>query len=343
MDNIPLYMRMTGMSVSNDDVDSRRAAAASLAAKWGKVKEVRPIVAKAAAIAAALGGPPGAPQALIDEVEAAVQTHASAFLAQDRPLEIGICAGVAVMTVLAGAHGTSGWNIADVYAAALWLALSAQAPLSDEKREALRSEVLEAARARSLSAADKARERHPVPDPNELTISVSTDGVYSANLKKTIAATVEALRRNAVLDREELDFVWWIQLNRSKILNRPLATIHEPIRLVAAGVEGAAYLRRLPADAHRDLVLRTAEADPTLTLKELVEAAGSDAEVLAAAVGHGDIAAATPSVFPLMCTLRQGTAPAPLGDIGQAATIWGARALLEAVLLRQMSEGTSLV
>ena len=94
-DNIPVHLRITGLTPSNDDVDSRRLAVADLAKTWGKVKDVDLIVAKAAAIAVSLGGDGNPTAELGTEVQGAVQKHASAFLYEDRPLEVGVCAGMA--------------------------------------------------------------------------------------------------------------------------------------------------------------------------------------------------------------------------------------------------------
>lgn len=336
MDNLAVHMRLTGLTVSNDDVDSRRAAATKLAAAWRKLSDPGQIVDKAAAIAAALGGDGTAPDALANEVEAAVQKTASAFLAAERPLEIGVCAGMAAVSIIAPAPSKNGWTIADVYANALWLALSFQPALADEKRERLRLEVLTLAREQSLKSANAARERDIVPEPAELTVTWNEDdSTTTTNFENALEKTIGALRRNAALDREELDFLWWAQLSRSRALGRPLMAIAEPVRLVAAGIEGAALLRRLPADVHREIVLRTLEADPQLNLGDLLVALGDDRQVLAAQVPAGAWSNA-PSVFPLLNALASG---ATLATAAHSASDWGARALLEAGLAKMMNKG----
>lgn len=337
MDNLAVHMRITGLEVSNDDVDSRRAAATKLATVWGKFTDVGQIVEKAASIAAALGGDGTAPDSLVTEVEAAVQKSASAFLAAERPLEVGVCAGVAAVSIIAPEPSKNGWMTADVYANVLWLALSFQPALADEKRERLRLEVLTLARERSLSSANAARARDVVPEPDDLEVTWNDeDSTSTTNFKGALEKTVGALRRNAALDREELDFLWWAQLSRSRTLGRPLKAIAEAVRLVAAGIEGAAMLRRLPADVHREIVLRTLEADPQLSLGELLAELGEDRHALAALVPTGAWSN-TPSVFPLLNALASGAAPAV--DAARSASDWGARALLEAGLAKMMAKG----
>lgn len=337
MDNLAVHMRITGLTVSNDDVDSRRAAATKLAAAWRKLSDPGQIIDKAAAIAMALGGDGIAPDPLASEVEATVQKTASAFLAAERPLEVGVCAGMAAVAIIAPPPSRNGWTVADIYANALWLALSFQPALADEKREKLRQEVLTLARAQSLNSANAARERDVVPEPAELTVTWNDDdATATTNFKEALVETVGALRRNAALDREELDFLWWAQLSRSRALGRALTKIPEPVRLLAAGIEGAALLRRLPADVHREIVLRTLEADPRLSLGELLTALGEDRPALTAQVPAGAWSN-TPSVFPLLTALASGAAPAI--DAARSASDWGGRALLEAGLAKMMAKG----
>lgn len=337
MDNLPVHLRITGVAVTNEDVDSRRIATAKLGAAWGKIKQTAEIAEKGAAIAAALGGDGTPPPALASEVEAVVQKSASAFLAAERPLEVGICAGMAVVGIIAAKPGKSGWTIADVYANVLWQALSFQRPLADVKREALRREVLDLARSQSLKSANAARERDIVPDFGQLTVTWNEeDSTTTTNFKEVAEKTIAALRRNAALDREELDFLWWAQLSRSRSLDRPLAAIAEPVRLVATGLEGSGLLRRLPADVHREIVLRTVDNDPELTLADLLTAIGDDRQALVQQLPAG-IWKNTPTVFPLLHALSTGAAPSD--DPPRRSSDWGARALLEAGLARMTEKG----
>ena len=116
----------------------------------------------------------------------------------------------------------------------------------------------------------------------DLAITVTAETLKTTNtFKKATSATIDALRRNAVLDREELDFLSWIQLNRSRLVQKPFGGMAEPARLVAAGIEAATHLRRLPANLHFDLVLRSVDEDAELDLKTLIEEIGDDKAALA--------------------------------------------------------------
>lgn len=342
MNNIAVHMRISGVTVSDSDVDSRRAAATSLATSWGKDRTTASIVSRAAGIAEVLGGEGTPSQALGDEVQAAIQKKSPSFLYEERPLDVGVCAGMAMVSILSTPPGVTGWSNVDVYAAALWSALTYQPVLTPERRENLRREVLTTATDLSATSADKARERINVPDPSDVEITIEADNVTTNDFKEAMADTVEALRRNAALDREELDFLWWAQLGRSRLLKKQLSEIAEPTRIVAAGIEGARMLRRLPCEVHREIVLRTLDQDPELDLAELLAAIGDDRAALSAAVIRAN-ALAHPTVFPLLHALATGEVDGPGAPLKRRVSEWGERALLEATLVRLMSQGAGKV
>ncbi len=335
MINLALHLRITGMQVLDVDVDSRKAAVADLRAKWNKESAIGAIFKRASEIATALGAESDPPADLAAEVEKAVQNHASAFLSNERPLEVGICAAAAVDAMLEGARlDNDGWKTVDVLATALWSALSYQKPLKDIKRESLRVEILRLVQQRSMEAAEESRKRMEVAEFGDFAV-VSEDEVKNvAAFKKATSNTIKALRRNAALDREEIDFMWWTLVARSDLLNRPLKALAEPVRLVFAGFEAADYLRRLPCDVHRNLVLRHTDEDAKFTITELLASLGEDASVIRSALDDREATIlAAPSVFPLLSAVLTGKTHVLGGDIALLSSVWGARALLEKSLL----------
>lgn len=340
MENIAVHMRISGMAVSDSDVESRRAAAASLATTWAKERAAANIVSKAADVAAALGGD-GTPSPLLgSEVQKAIQKRAASFLYLERPLDVGVCAGLAMGTILSGSSDIE-WSTADVFAAALWSALSFQPPLAAERREDLRQEVLRAAEKRTTTGSERSRRRVDVPEPFELAITIA-GAEATSDLPDSMADTVDALRRNSALDREELDFLWWALLGRSRLLKKPHTGIAEPTRIVAAGIEGASILRRLPCEVHREIVLQTIDEDPELDLAELIVAMGDDRAVLGTACDFGSVRA-SPSVFPLLYAIATGEAGQTGALVRRRVSEWGTRALLEAGFARLMAQGIGKV
>lgn len=342
MENIAVHMRISGISVTDDDVISRRTAATSLATSWGEERATHNIVSKAAQIAEALGGDHFPPSDLGDEVQLALQKQSPSFLYEERPLDVSVCAGMAMVSILKNRQTSNGWTIPAVYATALWSALAYQPVLNTERRENLRREVLNVAASCVVEVAEKGRERKDIPDPSEVEIIIEeAEEAEEAeevihNLKEAMDRTVEALRSNAALDREELDFLWWAQLSRSRILNKQLSSINEPTRIVAAGIEGARLLRRLPCEVHREIVLRTLSQDPELNLAEVLAAIGDDREALIESDIESTIAT-HPSVFPLLRALKTGEADGSGATIKRHVSEWGERALLEAGFARMMT------
>ena len=342
MSSIAMHMRMTGLQVTNDDVDARKKAITDLAGKWGKVRSISGILGKSSEICQALHGDGHPPSSLGEEVEAVVQDYASAFLYLESPLEVGICAGSAILELLDGGQHVDGWAIADVYATAIWCALSFQPPLEDAKREALRVEVMEACQARSVESAEAARLRSTVPDFGDFGEAQGEDAKPVVTFKKATSTTITALRRNAALDREELDFLWWAQVTRSRLLGKPFHQISEPVRVVACGIEAASRLRRLPCDVHRDIALRTLEGNPELDLGELLVEMGENRVLLAERYQTGTVAE-FPGLFPLLHALASGSAVAHGTSVKRSCEDWGARALLEAGLVQMCSTGAALL
>ncbi|POE14389.1 hypothetical protein BV924_07985 [Pectobacterium odoriferum] len=201
--------------------------------------------------------------------------------------------------------------------------------------------VLEKAANYYAASAEKARERIHVPDPTEVDITVEDD-VVTNNFPKAIADTIEALRRNAALDREELDFLWWVQLGHSRLLKKQLSKIDEPVRIVTAGIEAAQILRRLPCEAHREIVLRTLNQNMELDLEELLAVIGDERTVLSAAF-MAEHALAYPTVFPLLHALTTGEVDQINPSIKRPVSEWGERALIEATFAKMMSHGAGTI
>lgn len=335
-------MRISGVKVNDNDVESRRAAATSLALSWGKERTISRIISKAAEVAAALNGDGTPSSTLGDEVQTAIQKKSPSFLYEERSLDVGVCAGMAMVSILSGNHSNTGWSTADVYAAALWSAISYQPTLDVERRENLRREVLDAAANWSAISGEKARERTSVPDPSAIEIKIVEGNDVTNNINKAIIGTIEALRRNATLDREELDFLWWAQLRRSRLLKMQLSQISEPTRIITAGIEGAKLLRRLPCEVHREIVLATLDHDPELDLAELLTALGDDRAQLNTAYMKDNVVA-NPTIFPLLNAIATGMTEGLGASLKRRLSEWGERALLETTFARLTSQGAGKV
>ena len=121
-------------------------------------------------------------------------------------------------------------------------------------------------------------------------------------------------------------------------LGRATSAMKEPLRLVALAIEAAVHLRRLPADLHYELVLRTVDKDPELDLKELTKVIGEDRAKLVEAF-ETDRAVRHSSVFPLLNALTSGQIDVAGAGRKRKTSDWAAQALLEAGLCRMCHQG----
>ena len=87
-------------------------------------------------------------------------------------------------------------------------------------------------------------------------------------------------------------------------------------------------IRRVPAEAHRHLVLRNVKAGKDLSLRDLLSAIGADRQALAPVEPQTYISHC-PAVFPLSAALQTGTTSGQRAEHKRPLREWAARALLE--------------
>lgn len=274
------------------------------------------------------------PEPLAAEVQTAISNESPAFVLTGNELQGTVCLAVAALALVEQqVVGRSAWSSVDALAAALWSALTFQDQIDNAKVEELRQKLIAACRARVAAVARDSRSRHEVPDVGTLTIpEADTAGTRANNAyRKATAPVIAALKNNQELDREEIDFLWWVITDYSAVLDCPLAAKDPPTRAIAAGLEGARMLRRLPGDGFRHAVLRLVGPTEAIPLPVLVTALGEDRARLAVGPDQS-LPSNHPTVFPLLAAL------ATTGDVDGStpaldARGWGARALLEASII----------
>ena len=326
------YARIFWAEPRDDDVGARNRSVSTLRVKFEALGR-REAINVAAVLVNALAGA-NLPAAFSETVEKAISDESPAFELASNEHQGVVCAVVAALDLVRSAHlDGGGWNAADAMAAALWSGLALQDPLDAALVETLRGEVLLACRDRVRAVAKEARKRQDVPEIGVLTIpeDVPTGGRAQAAYKRATAPVIKALKDNADLDREEIDFLWWALADHSEIFDCPLADRKIMCRAVAAGIEGASMLRRLPSDGHRHVALRLIGCSEQLTLGELVDNLDADRVVLGKAF-VGSWAAGLPAVFPLLAALATEAKVAG-SSVKLDARGWGAHVLLEAAIV----------
>lgn len=332
MSRMAKYAQIIWPQPTNEDVLARNQAVESLTSDLAQLT-TRQAVDAAASMAASFGGAELG-TFLAPKAEKAISDKSAAFVLNGNEQQAVICLAVAALVLVKEATvDASGWSPADALAASLWSALTFQDQLEHPKMEELRKDLIEACRARVRIVARAARQRQEVPDVGTLTIPQSDVAGSRANAayRKATAPVIKALKENQDLDREELDFLWWVLGEYSGLLAGPLSDRKPYCRAIASGLEGATLLRRLPGDGFRNAVLRGVEATERLSLAALLEALGTERAELGKSL-EGQWAVQLPNVFPLIATLASSEIASTCA-IELDARDWGTRALLEASII----------
>lgn len=329
------YVRIFCPVPKDEDVARRNSAVVALQSWIASFEDPWSAVELASALADSVADGRARDAFALEVEKAIVQAGSAAFVREDHDLEIIIVALVSVLGVIAREPSDAHWGPIDALAATLWSALSFQRPVPEEAVEILRQEVMVASRNRTMQLAEKSRARSLVPEIGPLTISesVPTGAKASNAYRRATEPLVKALRENAELDREELEFLWWMMEDWSEVLNSRLSDADSIVRAVVAGWEGALKLRRLPSSGHRNVVLRGVAAGNRATLDAVLTALGDHRTGMAEMIDAERIARSA-SGFPLLAAIVSGCAEAEGAGIERDARDWGARVLLERSLLQ---------
>jgi GTPase-associated system helical domain len=333
--DIAQHIRIFDKLPSDDLVEKRTASIVTLAEKYESLSTVETILQLAADLTKGVAKGGTLPEPRIAEIEAVIRTTSSSFVRERQELQILTCALVAVLKLLQEANPTHGeWSRRDVLALGLWSGLGFQAPRTEERLEALRSEVLLAARTLALGSASNARMRREVP-----AVAVKMPEAYEATtvgntVQKSATSAIDALRLNAALDREEIDLLWWALSGWCELVKKPFSNMNQTAAVIAAGLEVGSMVRRIPVDAHKHLVTRLLKHDQPVKMLEALGSLKEEREHVTAFFGSNSLLRDREPIFPLIAACVAGKVE---GKAASAFTLnlsdWAARALLESSIL----------
>ena len=171
-----------------------------------------------------------------------------------------------------------------------------------------------------------------------MKITEFTDLKVAESVSNGLMKSIETLRQNAALDREELDMLWWSLGDWSTLQEQPFRQLSMQIAAVTAGIEASTLLRRLPSEGHKHLVLRRVVDDSEQSAVELVASLGGNAKPIRDAYSQQGYVKKFPHVFRLLATISGANVDTQ--SLGNRS--WGARAMLEATVLR-LSQNKNIV
>jgi hypothetical protein len=335
MADVATHVRIFEAMPSDDLVTKRVAVAKDLGGKFAKDTNVDALLAVVDGVARGSVKGGAMPEPMATLVETSIRDQSTAFVRADNELQLATMGILGLDQAITAAKPSASLSAGDVLATATWLALSFQPPSADLKLEALRTEVLASARTLCLESASRARVRKPIAEVNLDAIADLAEA--HTKIKTAVDGPITALRENAIIDREEIDFLWFALGDYSPSMKRQLSVLSPPVAALAAGFDAAQKLRRLPGEGHKHVVLRHVRPFDPLALKALVAAVEADRNGFSDLVSQEKVSK-FPAIFGLLSALAKNP-PAPAGT-GEAVSLgdWAARALLEAGLLRVLSQ-----
>lgn len=268
--------------------------------------------------------------------DAIIASGSDAFVREGNDLQITVVAVAAALDLVRKSSiEDDGWGAVDAFAAACWSALSFQRAVEKESLELLRVELLNAAQERTCEVAEKSRLRTAVPEVGLLSIpdNAPTGARAKTAFRSAMEPLVKALRENAELDREEIDFLWWRLGDWSTILGKPFSALSDINRAVVAGLECGALLKRIPSSGHRNVVLQGISDVSSFNLEQLLGQLQLEKAELWEFLNQADFSPSA-EVFPLLHSISTRNVDANGFEIARSARDWGSRALLEASVLQ---------
>jgi hypothetical protein len=340
MADVARHIRIFDKEPSDDLVVKRSTTIAAMAEKFLKLKTYEDYFQVAEDIAHAVeseGFRVSANRAI--DVEEAIRAESPAFDRDGQDLQILTCLMLAALKATKDAQPTStAWSRPEIVAVSIWLSLGTQTPRTEPKVESLRAELVEASRNLINRSADGSRARTAIPDP-AVKIMELTDAKVAESVNKGLLKSIEALRQNAALDREELDMLWWSLGDWSNLQQQHFRQLPMQVAAVTAGIEGSNLLRRLPSEGHKHLVLRHIVDDSERSAVELAASLGDGAKAIRDAYSAHGYVKKFPHVFRLLATISGENVDTQL--LGNRS--WGARAMLESTVLRLSQNNTTVL
>jgi hypothetical protein len=343
--DIARHIRIFDKTPSDELVEKRTEAIDTLAVKYQHLTSVANILQLAADLTKGVAKGGSLSEERVTEVEAVIKERSPSFVRERQELQMLTCALLAVLKLLTEAKPAHGvLSRRDVLALGLWSGLGFQIPRTEEQLEALRSELLIASRDLALASAANARTRQEVP-----VVTLSAPQEYEATeadkaVKDGVSPSIDALRLNAALDREEIDFLWWVLSGWSKFAGKSFSSMSETAAVVAAGFEAGSVVRRIPGEAHKHLILRLLKQDLTVSMHDVLESLKDEREQITASFANNPLLARRESLFPLITACVAGKAGGKgAGAYALKLSDWAARALLESSILHVGSLPRNLV
>ena len=315
MIDIATHIRIFNPTPSDDLVVKRTTAIKLLSSRLNRLRNLKPIFQWVNDLAQAIDVDGELSETLESKIELAIRNSARAFVAEEENLQITVCALLTSLYQLESKQQKKNLGIKNAIAISLWSALSYQVPRNETKLEALRAELLQRAQKTALHGATLSRQRTEVPNIDSSALNNDDPTSLDEALEHSTNCSIAALRKNALLDQEEINLLWWVLSDWSELFDCRFSNLKNPAtKVVAIGLEAGNLLAEVPADAHRHLVLRSVDDTKSVSLSELLQELGDDRECLIDVYRENHLVKEFPAIFPLLTALQLGSATGASAD-----------------------------
>lgn len=328
MNDIASLVRIFNPSPDDDYVDKRKQAIANLAGKFRTTGAPKKSWEYSDSIFTALATGK-MPDALAEMVESSIKEFSSSFTRNENELQMLVCALAAAYQVLSECKPSgNGYTSAEIFTVTLLSALSAPMAVLAPTLEECKSALIKAGDAAVAVAAEKQRERKAVPDFDVALEEGEAVPELAKKFKAAVNKVIQPLRLNAILDREELDLLWWAIGDWSTVGNSRISSMSTAKALLLCSFETANRLRRIPATAYVFVALAKISVDEEVGFRDLRDAASEYRMKLEEHDNKFVEALKYPRAFPLLGALFEN-GDTPFIDQQLPAIEWAKRLILE--------------
>ncbi len=332
---IARHLRIVKADLDDDYVKKRQKAVTAVAKSFRKRTDADDLLALAEAMVRILHSSTlAAAEEITKEVADAISAESPSFVAEDATLEIGVCALLAAAVAIDGEKPAKGdaFNVT-WFARAITLGIEALPARSEARIEALRMDLVRLGVAVNERDVEHSRKRDEASADLPAIKEAEAPDAYAKRLFEAMRTLCSSLARNADLDREELEALWWAFAGRSELLGCALASGEPRAAALASGVELGCLLEGPVAEAHRDLATRALpQGTGPLALKDFHSLEQSAARKIAAKLSRPAVVN-YPAVFPLLSMMNAAAEgkpePAVVDNERRPLEFWARRALDE--------------
>ncbi|NQD72538.1 hypothetical protein HP439_17580 [Sphingobacterium shayense] len=277
MTDIAKHIRIFNSNPNDEFVTKRTTAINSIEAVIRKMGGINDVFDFANSLLSALDDPYHYNETVSSVAVPALKKSSTSFVADEESLQIITCALLATVQHLNKtkpyAHKPSPEFI---LASSLWNGLSFQHPIAEkEKLEVLRTELQKSATRIATDISVNSRQRKQTKTRSSIAVPAEeTFANFIDATETSYGKLIDAFRINAILDREELDILWWALGGWSELCSIQMSQLNPVQSCLVGTIEIGKLLHRFPSKAHVHLACRFVDQTKEYSVSQLIDEMG---------------------------------------------------------------------